>query len=361
MDLTAPSKLNLTLDTFQTLFIILVGLSRSPLLKRFSIFHGVLMLLPSHLGLHLECPFETLNEALERRLAYRGIVYLDAMGTWKMGGPLFKLSSYCFDSTISKRTLDEYRRRILNEDGLRDYCILVVNESLFKSSCIFLEINQIHLASLRKRLPSQWLMSSVTNAIKALELSSSEGFASLYGLSQSFCFPVTQLNSPFLPFSIGTSPRSFIDHALLYFQIRYELSKLLILKACSQADPNHPTSHLSEKPLKTMTHNNEKALVCADNLIRLLHQTTPRLFLFNQLSMISMASTFMMQHYHSYIASNRTSVDLTASLCQVQSLLSSLITCPKSGYVARSIFCIFKGLLVRHKIILPTEKTLEIN
>ncbi|KAJ9090053.1 hypothetical protein DSO57_1006446 [Entomophthora muscae] len=355
MKLTKLSQLKPTLDVLQSILLLIIGLKKSPLNQRFSLFHTIATVLPHQLGLHLIFPFKSSNIALERRLAYQYIAQMNALGAWKIGYPFFHLTHHYNKLSITPKTFAEYRERAQgSRNGLRDFCLLVSSESLFYSARLFLKVNQIYVVSQRKKIPSQYLLASSKKALDSLCYLSNKGIMKIYELSLVVKVGPSRECS-FLPFVAGTSSDSYIEHMLLFLQIRYEVGCLLILKACSQADPNHPTHPVSERPLNFLTQSIEMGLSYAVSILGLLLQVTPMLFIFTQSAMISTASTFIIQHFHAYLDSGKTSLNLSDSLCQARSLWEVLSKCPQMGYHYEYAASIFRGMLVQYKIKLPNK------
>ncbi|KAI9294580.1 hypothetical protein K502DRAFT_349827 [Neoconidiobolus thromboides FSU 785] len=345
--LTRTSKMVHSLDTLQAYTIIYCCLRSSKvLLDRMWVFHSASLSLMTSLGLHLTKIKDGSIDELEKVLAYRRLLALDANGIWISSNVPKTYLSFTTNSDLTEY-IDSYISLTINcsysftKHTIMDCCIIYLSQvSFFENSILFklyikrCEFIQIYNSE-RKKI-------DVSDILKLL--------ATTENIYAAITKKVLLLKNRLSDLVTDEDLlNNIINQTMTFLYIRYYYCIFLVTS-------NY--CHLYETYIKGRKTSIYPALVIAIKaclqIIKLLSGVGPEPYTMMRCSFLAFASHFIIKYYgHFDRLKNKTMVtaqSLKKALTEAKRLFYELSFCRIAGHQAKSNISLMENLLVFYDV-----------
>lgn len=383
-ELTRPSQLRIRLDVLQSFLILSLGLVDSRVLKRMAVFRDSLVSLIYALGIHVRAA------SLEAVLAYRLCISRDARFALTMDTTTHFTTEFSRDILYPAKTAADSCLRMLKAydsicanpetcpiwcgkplepavgperlhaavSAAMDTCALIANNCLYENSVIQQKANQCFTIN-----PTDMgrVYSTIYCADRSLYTTFHTALLKLRRLRSEIQSRMLAYTHSLSPFRLHLTNSAFVlkvfDQFILFLAIQYLNSRLYIVGFASHFDPKDSEVLSQGRSTSKITPIATSCLNSSITLLSLLDRIGSSPFSYVKSAPLSKAYILIAQHYHAYCQYQPTpqaSLALKArfnhSLALSRKLLTSLLPCPISGFLANNSITFFDAFLAHHKI-----------
>ncbi|KAJ9072223.1 hypothetical protein DSO57_1029744 [Entomophthora muscae] len=383
-ELTRPSQLRIRLDVLQSYLILSLGLVDSRVLKRMAVFRDSLVSLIYALGIHVRAT------SLEAVLAYRLCISRDARFALTMDTTTHFATEFSRNMLYPPKTAADSCMRMLKAfdeicanpescpvwcgkplepavgperlhaavSSAMDTCALIANNCLYENSVIQQKANHcftIHPTDVQR------IYTTIAWADRSLFTTFCTALSKLRRMRAEIQSRMLAYTHTLAPYRAHLANFNFVlkvfDQSILFLATQYLNSRLYIVGFASHIDPkdsdNSPLRPITQKitPIATSCLNS------AITLMPLLDRIGSSPFSYVKSAPLSKAYILIAQHYHAYCqhqptpqASAALKAKFNHSLVLARRLLTSLLPCPISGFLANNSITFFDAFLAHHKI-----------